>query len=50
MLFKTSDNVEINYQLTGKGKIIVLYEESGLFYDGVKMQSIGKSFFIVDNK
>jgi dipeptidase E len=33
-----------------KGKIIVLYEESGLFYDGVKMQSIGKSFFIVDNK
>ena len=29
MLFKTSDNVEINYQLTGKGKTIVLVNGFG---------------------
>lgn len=32
------------------GKVIVLYEESGIFYDGTKIESIGKNFFIVDNK
>lgn len=36
MLFETSDNVKINYELTGKGKTIVLvngfgaYQEYGL--------------------
>ena len=33
MLFKTSDNVEINYQLTGKGKIIVLVNGFGAYQE-----------------
>ena len=33
MLFKTSDNVEINYQLTGKGKTIVLVNGFGAYQE-----------------
>lgn len=33
MLFKTSDNVEINYEVTGKGKTIVLVNGFGAYQE-----------------
>ena len=33
MLFKTSDNVKINYELTGKGKPIVLVNGFGAYQE-----------------
>ena len=33
MLFETSDNVKINYELTGKGKTIVLVNGFGAYQE-----------------
>lgn len=33
MLFETSDNIKINYKLTGKGKTIVLVNGFGAYQE-----------------